>query len=430
MMKKSLIFVFLLLVLPLISAVQINMNSNYSQGETLIAQISGNFLTQIQQQNVLLYNGHVRVSFIPMVQQADGTFYIYGQLLGKSPGNYSLVISGVTYSELGKTINNDITQNFTITNDTADFSVDPGFIASDNSFTINAQNLVDNSISVSSFLENSTMINNSNIISSIFGTSSSSSTPLTSTTSTQINSGRTGQISFQVTVANQDQIIFAALQTSNTLYEIPVFIPANITSENTLLPLLIFKPQQEIYSMSTGSNSSSFLLLSNSGDETQNVNLSLSNNLQAYVSLPNSVTIGSNSSILIPINITSSSSQNFIDGQISAVSPNSSTYFELILNFSSSYVAPPNGTTLFQTCAQLNGIFCSNNETCSVPTQNAQDGSCCIGTCQPIANNTAETIIIWLLVVIIIVVVIFFLFRRYKKAKRPFNLMDAARKRR
>ena len=429
-MKKSLVFIFLLLILPVISAVQINMKANYSQEETLIAQISGNFLTQIQQQNVLLYNGHVRVSFIPTVQKADGTFYIYGQLLGKSPGNYSLVISGVSYSELGKTINNDITQNFTITNNSADFSVNPGFVESQDTFMINAQNLVDNSISVSSFLENSTMttISNGGILSSLFGTGTSS-TPLTSTAITQINSGQTIQIPFSVTLSDQDQLIFAALQTSNSLYEIPVFIPANTTSENTLLPLLVFQPQQEIYPVSTNSNSSSYLLLSNSGDEIQNVNLSLSSNLQPYVLIPSNVTIGGNSSALIPINITSSSSENIIDGQISAISPNSTAYFELILNFSNSYVAPPNGTTLFQTCAQLNGVFCSDNETCSGSTQNAQDGTCCMGTCQPISSNSAETIIIWLLVVIVIAIVIFFLYKRYKKAKRPFNLMDAARKR-
>ncbi len=423
-MKKSSIFILLLLILPFVSAVQINMKSNYTQGETLIASVSGNFLTQIQQQNVFLYNGHVRISFIPIVQKIEGTPYIYGQLDGKSPGNYSLIISGITYSESGKTNSSDIIQNFTITNSSADFSIDPGVVASSNNFAINVQNLAGNSISVSSFLENSTMTPaSSGIFGALLGESSASLTP---TTITSISSGQTKQILFSVNASDQDQLIYAAFETNNTVYEIPVFITANATSQNNFQTPLLFEPQQETFSMSTNSNSSSFLLLYNSG-QSQIVNLSVSNNLQSYVSVPGTVSLGTNSSLLIPINITSSPIENIIEGQIAAMSPNSTAYFTLTLNFSNSYVLPPNGTTLFQTCSQLSGIFCNNNETCSVPTQNAEDGTCCTGTCQPIPTNSSG-IIIWILVVLVILIVIFFLIRRYRKAKRPFNLLDIARR--
>lgn len=179
--------------------------------------------------------------------------------------------------------------------------------------------------------------------------------------------------------------------------------------------------------MSTNSNSSSYLLLDNLG-QSQSVNLSISTNLQPYVTLPDVVILGTNSSLLIPINISSSPVENIIDGQITAISPNSIAFFELTLNFSDSYVAPANGTTLFQTCSQLNGIFCSDNETCSGSTQNAEDGTCCIGTCQPIQNNSSG-IIIWIIVALVILLGIFFLIRKYRKAKRPFNLLDVARRR-
>ena len=81
-MKKVLLLMSILLIFPLISAVQINMNSNFSQGQTLIAQVAGNFINQIQKQNILLYNNYERVSFIPTVQKIGDDFYIYGQLLG------------------------------------------------------------------------------------------------------------------------------------------------------------------------------------------------------------------------------------------------------------------------------------------------------------------------------------------------------------
>jgi hypothetical protein len=406
-MKKSFIFILLVLLVPLISAVQIDMKSNYTQGETLIAQVSGNFLTQIQQQNVLLYSGHVRVSFIPIVQKAGDIFYVYGQLDGKSPGNYSLVVSGVTYSESGKNNNSDIVQNFTIKNNSADFSITPGFVESNDAFIINAQNLADKSIIIGSFLKNST--------------------PLTSTTTTQIGSGQTKQISFSFNSMDSNQLIFAVLQTNNTLYEIPVFIPANMSSENNSLPLLVFQPQQEYFSLTTNSNLSSYLSIFNSG-QNQKINLSISDNLQPYVIIPFQIVAKSNSTALIPINITSRSAEAFIEGQITAVSPNSTAFFSLILNFSSSYVPPPNGTVLYQTCSQLSGTFCSDDKVCSVQTQKAKDGVCCSGTCQSINNNAAGKIIGWVLVAIVFLFVIFFLIRKYRKAKRPFNLLDFAKK--
>src|SRR5271157_5060039 len=98
-MKKSFILLsfLVLLLLPIISALQINMNTNLSQGQTLIAQVTGNFLGPIQIQNVLLYNGHVRVSFIPYINDINNTYYIYGQLGQQIPGNYSLNLTGVSY---------------------------------------------------------------------------------------------------------------------------------------------------------------------------------------------------------------------------------------------------------------------------------------------------------------------------------------------
>jgi hypothetical protein len=427
MMKKGFIFVLLLLILPIISAVQINMKSNYSMGETLIAQVSGNFLTQIQQQNVLLYSGHVRVSFIPTVQKIGDTFYLYGQLYGKSSGNYSLVISGVTYSENLVSNSNDIVQNFTITNNSADFFVSPGFIESNNTFSISAQNLGDNSISVNSFFENSTTNTNTNsdFFASLFGTGSNPQ--ITPTTATQIGPQQIGQIPFSVSSTNQNQLLVAVLQTNNTDYEIPVIVPSNQTQVAILYSSLIFQPQQEVFSMSTNSNFSSYLSLYNSGP-SQNVTLSISNNLQPYVSIPNITILGNNSTFLIPINITSNSTENIIGGQITAASPSSTAYFSLILNISNGYIAPANGTTLFQTCSQLNGTFCNDTTACTVPTQAAENGACCIGTCQPISSNSSGLVIGWILAAIMILFLVFFFVRRYKKAKRKVNLLEPKKK--
>ena len=364
-MKKSLVFIFfsILIILPLISAVQIDMKSNYAQDETLIAQVSGNFLNQIQQQNILLYNGHIRVSFIPYIQKVGDTFYIYGQLQDKSSGNYSIIIRGVNYVQSGSNTNADIVQNFTITNQTADFSVSPGFIESNNIFSINAQNLGDNSISVESFIENSTAsVSSSGFFGNLFGNSNPSPQPTGSVNTTSIDSGQTKQISFSVTPSNESQIVYAVLETNNTFYEIPVSVPANLTQE-TIPPLLYFQPSQETFSIPLDSNVSSSIALFNSGQDNQTISISISNNLQPYVIIPSQIQLSGNSSVNIPVNITQSSVASTFEGQITAISPNSTAQFALILNFSGSDILPTNGTTIFETCSDLNGIFCNRYAT-------------------------------------------------------------------
>ncbi len=420
-MKKSWVIIFILFLVPLISAVQVNMKTNYSQGETLIAQISGNFVNKIQPSNINLYNGPVspafRISFIPTVQKFGDLFYVYGQLSGKSPGNYSLVVYGISYIESGLTKNDYIIQNFTITNLSADFSINPGIVESTDGFTISAQNLAANLITINSYLINSSA-NGTNFFSSIFGNSGSA-------TSTILSPGQIKQISFLVNQSSQNQLYYAILKTNNTYYSAPVFVPANSSLEETFRPILEFSPPDANVSMSTNSNLSYFLYLYSSIAQT--VSLSVSDNIKPYVEIQNSANLESNSTMQIPINVTSSSSDNFLEGQIIAMSPNATAYFEMTLNFSGSHVGQPK-VTLFETCSQLKGIFCSDNQTCSGTAQNAEDGKCCIGTCQAKQNNSGRIILGWTIAAIIILLVVFLVLKRYVKAKRPFNLLDFAKK--
>ena len=148
MIKKGVIILILLLVVPLISAVEFDMKTNFSQGETLMAKVSGNFLESITNENIFLYRGHVRVSINPYVAKINNDFYIYAQLLGKAPNNYSIVIENAKYMEGNQVNEEDIVKNFSITEDTADFSIEPGFIVTDSDFFIKVQNLQDNKITI------------------------------------------------------------------------------------------------------------------------------------------------------------------------------------------------------------------------------------------------------------------------------------------
>ena len=426
-MKKILLLISLLLLFPLISAVQINMNSNFSQGQTLIAEVSGNFINQIQNQNILLYSGYSRVSFIPTVQEIGGNFYIYGQLIGRSPGNYSLDLTGLSYMVGNQISHKDIIQNFTITNSTADFSVNPGFIQTDQNFSINVDDLSANSITINYYLGNLTSSDSSigNFFSSLFGGTSATSQEESIT----LNSGSITSVYFNITTSDQDQFIYAVLSTNNTQYQIPVFIPAvslsienstnmttnltNTTNEsslnisNTSSIILQIQPSEANVSLSTNASTYRYIYIYNLGQQNlTNISIFVSNNLIPYVSVQNqTLYLFNNSSASDQININSSSTEGVINGQIIVMSGNLTSYLNLSLNISNEYIPSQqttNDTSQFQTCNQLNGTICNSNETCSGQIQDALDGTCCLAICkQQTQNNSTGTIIGIVLVLII-----------------------------
>src|SRR3989344_4958573 len=103
----SLKLLFLLLTifistLSLISAAQINFiraenSSDFSQGETLIAKLSGNFIDKPANDNIFFYRGHVRIPMVYEISEMNDDFYIYAMTVGKTSGNYSLSIENVRY---------------------------------------------------------------------------------------------------------------------------------------------------------------------------------------------------------------------------------------------------------------------------------------------------------------------------------------------
>ena len=62
-MKNKIIFllIFFLFILQSVSAVEFNMKSEYAQGESIIAEISGNFLERLSENDVFFYRGHVKI---------------------------------------------------------------------------------------------------------------------------------------------------------------------------------------------------------------------------------------------------------------------------------------------------------------------------------------------------------------------------------
>ena len=147
-MKITLIILTILLVLPVASAIEFDMKSDFSQGETFMAKVSGNFIRPILQENIFFYRGHVRVSIEPYITKIEDDFYIYAKL-PENEEDYSIVIENAEYMEGSNLIDEDIVREFSITNETADFAIDPGFVVTKGDFFVEVQNLQNYKINVS-----------------------------------------------------------------------------------------------------------------------------------------------------------------------------------------------------------------------------------------------------------------------------------------
>ncbi len=295
--------------------------------------------------------------------------------------------------------------------------MNPGFIqvSVGSGFSIKVLNLRDSAITVNYYLQNS------------------------SGQSIDVSPGPEKQISFSTTGGSNGSYS-AVLYSENTSYSIPVFIQGTSASsggsttpsnENSLKSLQL-QPSRFNVSMPTNTTTSRYLYISNPSGNSTNISLSVSNLIKPYVSVPNVTSISPDSNSSIQFNITSLGNSSLIYGSINATFENSSVLIPVVLNFSASYSSESSqgnsSQSLFQSCVQLGGIKCYDNQTCSGETKNAEDGQCCLGTCVASKSGNSGKVLGWTLAALALAGIILFLVFRYKKAKRPFNLMKIARR--
>ena len=244
LLKLTLLTFFLVSIFPLVSAVEFDFikgSSNFSQGETMLVLVSGNFLEQITRDNVFFYQDHVRIPMDYEIGRINNEFYIYALLAGKNSGNYSIVIKNVRYREGIKVSKEDLVKNFTITEEKADFYVNPGFLITKEDFFLEVQNLLDKKITIT--------IN--------------SPESFSSENSIQLLSGEIKKIYFGLETEN---LIFENIELSseNIFYSIPISVDKSekIDESNRSFK---FEPKTISVSVATDSDAKRIIYLLNTG---------------------------------------------------------------------------------------------------------------------------------------------------------------------
>ncbi len=149
---KSILILSLIIILsfPLISSVSIELNEQYDKGETLIAKVSGNFVDNINKENVFFYRRHMPTSVAEYdVLKIQEQFFISAKLgVGKLPDNYSIQIKNVRYMNGSQSSDETIIGNFSITSNTSDFWVYPGTQIVEQNYSLQVQNLQSETITI------------------------------------------------------------------------------------------------------------------------------------------------------------------------------------------------------------------------------------------------------------------------------------------
>ena len=411
---KTLLLLTLLsvLFLPLISSVEFEMKTKFAQGETLMAVVSGNFLDQITRDNIFFYKGHVRIPTIYEVGKINEDFYIYAMLTGKEQGNYSLMIKDVRYMKGVEITDEDIVKNFTITENTTDFSLNPGFIITSDNFFLEVQNLQEKRITIQIDAPETFI----------------------SEDSLEVKSGEIKRINFKLNeeVLNSSSVYEKInLSSENTYYSVPVFVTAiNVTEEEKELNFK-FEPDMVDVSMATDSDATRIIYILNTGKDAENISISVSPLLEPYVNVsPQKInTLEEGSVEKIEIFITSGAEEIILEGQILAKAENFTSSLTLILDFIKDFIPEePEEDIIITTCAQLEGIICGEEERCTGETSPTKDGICCFApaVCEETPKKQTGKIIGWGIVVLVILF-LFWFFKKYKKVRPKIDLMKIAK---
>jgi len=418
------IFLVLVLSFQLISSAEIVMNENFSQGETLIAKVSANFIQPITKQNIFFYEGSVldsnfQVSLDYDVVKLNEDFYVYAILLNKNEGAYSMTVENAEYRE-GTEINDErIVKNFSITSAKADFYVKPGVISASDDFSIEVQNLNANDIAIN-------VNTNTNIsgVREIFVENAK-------VHSLSLNSGEIDEINFQLG-AGESSLRTIELKTNNTLYEVLVYMPFGEGGTTSGAILFSFEPSVINFSLPANSVTKKVIYLYNSGNSNlTNISLYLSDSLFANANLSQTLVgqLDAHSSASIELSLYSSAESN-IEGELNARIGDTIISSSVFLQFAANYV-PSNVTEYSSTknCAELNGtLYDSKTEKCSTDPFRVRDGICCLGTLQKISSDNTGKIIAGIIIALVLGGLIWFYFAKYRKTKKPVNLLKIAEK--
>ncbi len=436
MKKRLLIFAFVLLFIPLISPIQIEVNSELNQGETLVAKLSGIFYKPILENNVYFYrNLYTAVPLEFELLEIEEDYYISASSVGKIPGNYSLVIKNSEYSVAGGgKSSEDIKINFTILSELAEFSATPGIQILENSrnpFYLEIQNLKDAQITVFADTNPSGQEAQGDFFSSLFGSGAKE-------TGEQFVFKANEKKQIELKFENLTETGSRTIQLSSGNFTQNIFVYVLSAEEKLEIGKLSFEQKILNVSLATNSGTENIIYLRNSGTKDfDNTTFIIDDSLKDYISVSPGFFefFEANETQKIILNISSKENSEKISGSLKALASDGNFVFlQINLEIIEGFV-PQNNLTkeplaITKTCEEVNGTICKvGKEKCSGSKIKTSDSdSCCLAKCEEKKKSSAGKIIGWGIVIILVALYAWFYLSRYKKTNSKVDLLKVAEK--
>ena len=425
-MKKSVIItiVLTLLLITLVSAINFEMKESFDQEEVLTAKLSGDFIDPPLRENIFFYRGHVRIGIDPSIAKIDDDYYLFAPLSGKTENNYSIVIEDVTYKKASKTIEEDLVKNFTITNKTADFIIDKGFVDTRDDFYIELENLLDEDLEV--------IIN----MTTVLGPEDAILSYEDDTDYGVIIEPGSERVNFEVDI-KEPSVKLIQFTSKNTSYVIPVSLYVDEQSEQTKLFAFKIEPSEIDITMNITSQRKKLVYIYNTGTGTlTDIRLKLSDSLKPYVTISEDrfgQILPENNAHLNMSILSSGEDGKVISGELFVETEQGlASSMIIIVETQKGYVPSPEELApelvTDETCEDTGGRICSEDEECSSKEFKARNGLCCPGgdcKLKP-GKSSIGKILGWTILIIIVIAGIWFFLKKYKRKKKPVDLLKIA----
>ncbi len=384
MKRLVLILLSFLLLTSLASAVTINTKETYSPGETLIAEIQGNFISPLQDKQIYFYEGRIPLPLLFDIGKFQDKYYLYA-LLPIQETNLSLVIKDANYIEATKEHKQDLMKNFSVSGNLVDFSVSPGFVITNQDFEIKVQS-ISKAVTVSTdFLGKQEQV--------------------------YVSDSAIKKIKFPI--QENSTLTELKISTDSISYTIPVLVVSNITLSEKVSRLK-FSPSSRDIAMALNEERELNIRLENLGNvDLEDINFTIPEIFKTMLTIePKNLSIKQDDSVEIILKIISDQEGLFSDF-IEAEAENASAFFNLSLSVSPEIINASNGSQL-PTCLGLEGQVCKTSQICNGTEADVVGGKCCLADC--LENPTTSSSWIWILIIVMALLVIgYFLFKKYKK---------------
>ncbi len=401
-MKRGIgILVFILLVNSLysVSAISSDLKTSYEKGETIIAEISGDILGSISDNQIEFRRGHVLVPFDYEFKKLGGRYFLWA-IAPENENNYSLVIKNIATTINGKTQNIDFVQNFSVIGNLTDYVIKPGFVStkSDFSTSITLNGDVEKKINIDFPLQREILL-------------------------------KPGKNSVDFSVKDFNKSGFFKINIGKYVfiaYITNVISNSSSTEENISLRI---EPSAIVSTVFIGDKTIYPLRMVNFGNKKID-NIYLAYNKKLFAISRNNISIEKNSFVEVNLSFIGDINDEFKKNGVSEfISFNvEDKKFELPViiafteNKSEAKTPYLENKTLYY-CSELKGIVCSAGEQCEGDIKASVDGVCCVGNCS-IKKDKGTTSWWGYIIALALFLLLIYIFIRYRKTKNRGDIFS------